>query len=73
MKYFKATDEHSDQEGPFWFRSSDGVGTELLTYSGKWQRSFPLAIQVYAYTDIETPGVSWAVIRAEDLPDGVES
>jgi len=72
MQYFRATDEDSDRDGPFWFRSSDGIGTELLTNSGKWQRSFPLSIQAFAYTDTETPGVSWREISAEDLPDGVE-
>ena len=72
MQYFKATDEFSDREGPVFLRSSDGVDTELLTNSGKWKRSFPLSIQIYAYTNTETPGVSWSEITAEDLPDGVE-
>jgi hypothetical protein len=72
MQYFKATDEFSALEGPVFLRSSDGFDTELLTDSGRWQRSFPLGLQVYAYKDTGTPGVSWTEITAEDLPDGVE-
>jgi len=72
MQYFKATDELSDREGPIFFRSSDGIGTDVLTESGKWKPSLPLGLQVYAYKNSETPGVSWRGISAEDLPDGVE-
>ena len=75
MKYFKATDEWSGDEGPVWFRSEDGRKAEVWAGhpNNAWIDTAPsLGTLIWAYQDEDNPDTSWTEVLPSDLPNGVD-